>query len=169
MVATMRGMKIALLAAVAVGITACGGDESERNADSSRTITSDFLATFEARGGGEAITPGDGGFIETPRARARKRDRGRDRIDELGEAVPEITRAPGSGESVFKGVLRDIYLRARTACGGVPVRTLAGKAGVSTTSPVIAAGVYAGVYASRYDPRVWRAAFEGCAVGALSR
>jgi uncharacterized phage protein gp47/JayE len=78
-----------------------------------------------------------------------------------GEKVPEIKRAPGTGESVFTGIHRDAYLRARAACDGVSRRNLARRVGVDSTNPF----VIAGGYAADRPPALWVPAFEGCAVG----
>jgi hypothetical protein len=139
-----------------MGCVACG-DGSGSKADDAKTVTSEFLAS-----GAQASTPGSGGFIE---ARMPSRRGDRDRVDELGEAVPEIRQTPG-GESVFVGVLRDSYLKAKAECARVPRRKLARRAGVHSNHRVVIAGAYA---AARYGLRLWQAAFEGCAVGIASR
>jgi hypothetical protein len=156
----MRSLGITIAATLVVAVNACGGDDSGEKAETTKTVTSEFLTSDI-----EASTPGSGGFIETPQARGPKHDRKRDPVDELDEAVPEIKRAPGSGESVFTGVLRDAYLRARAACRGASRKKLARRVGVDSTNPV----VIAGAYAAGGRLALWHAAFEGCAVGIASR
>ena len=148
MLGTMRGPGIALAAAAIAVLAGCGGDAGDDAGETTtKTITSEFLAIPTERLHGEASTPGSGGFIETPQARN-------------GEKVPEIKRAPG-GESVFTGIHRDAYLRARKACGAVSRRTLARRVGADSTIRFVIAGEYAaGVRAA-----LWVPAFEGCAVG----
>jgi hypothetical protein len=161
----MRSLGVTIAATLVVAVNACGGDDSGEKAETTKTVTSEFLTIQSKRGYLEATTPGSGGFIETPQARGPKHDRKRDPVDELDEAVPEIKRAPGSGESVFTGVLRDAYLRARAACRRASRKKLARRVGVDSTNPV----VIAGVYAAGGRLALWQAAFEGCAVGIASR
>jgi hypothetical protein len=145
----MRGLGVVLAVAAIVVLAGCGDDAGDDAGETTtKTITSEFLAIPEERLHGEAYTPGSGGFIETPQARS-------------GEKVPEIKRAPGSGESVFAGIHRDAYLRARAACGAVSRRNLARRVGADSTIRF----VIAGEYAARVRPALWVPAFEGCAVG----
>jgi hypothetical protein len=155
---------VGLAAILAVCATSCGDNDSREKADKTKTITSEFLTSAGKGGYIEATTPGTGGFIETPQSRRPQRDRGRERVDELGQAVPEIKRAPGTGASVFTGIHRDIYLKAKAACGGVSRRKLARRIGIESATPL----VLAGAYASRHRAALWPAAFEGCAVGIRS-
>lgn len=154
----MRGIAAPLGTALAVAVIACGDDSSEKAAGT-KTITSEFPAALERGGYFEAITPGTGGFIETPQRR------GRERVDELGKAVPEVKRTPGSGTALFTGVHRDVYLETRAACRKVSRRRLARQVGVTRRNPL----AIAGGYALRFPEPLWEAAFEGCAVGIATR
>jgi hypothetical protein len=163
MLVCMLRLRAGFAAILAVGVTACGDNNTREKADKTKTITSEFLTTAERGGNTEATTPGTGGFIETPQTRSptRGRDRDRERIDELGQTVPEIKRAPGTGASVFTGIHRDIYLKAKAACGGVSRRKLARRVDARSANRLVVAGAYA----SRHRAALWPAAFEGCAVG----
>jgi len=163
MLVCMLRLRASLAAVLAVGVTACGDSNTREKADKTKTITSEFLTTPERGRYIEATTPGTGGFIEAPQTRspARGRDLDRERSDELGQAVPEIRRAPGTGASVFTGIHRDIYLKAKAACGGVSRRKLARRVAAGSTNRLVVAGAYA----SRHRAALWPAAFEGCAVG----
>jgi hypothetical protein len=148
MLAPMRSVA-AILAAVVLGLAACGDSEDETDT-SSRTITSEIEST-----------PGSGGFIETPQERVPERDRDRERVDELGTATPDVKTVPETGAAIFTGAHRDNYIRARAVCGALPRKKVARDLGVRSTNPF----VIADAFARDYRPAFRQAAFEGCVVG----